>query len=47
MAREKFKKFLKFLTTRSVGTPTNIAVGPLGFQAELDVDPEGERNHSS
>ena len=25
----------------SLGIPTNIAVGQLGFRAELDVDPEG------
>lgn len=30
----------------SLGTPTNIAVGPLGFRAELDVDPKGERGFS-
>jgi len=23
------------------GIPTNIAVGSLGFQAELDIDPKG------
>jgi hypothetical protein len=26
----------------SLGIPTNIAVGPLGFQADLDVGPKGE-----
>ena len=30
----------------SLGIPTNIAVGPLGFRAELDIDPKGEQNHS-
>jgi len=25
----------------ALGIPTNIAVGPLGFRAELDVDPKG------
>ena len=30
----------------SLGIPTNIAAGPLGFQAELDIDPKGEQNHS-
>lgn len=30
----------------SLGIPTNIAVGPLGFQAELDIGPEGEQSHS-
>ena len=24
-----------------LGIPSNIAVGPLGFRAELDIDPEG------
>jgi len=28
----------------SLGIPTNIAVGPLGFRAELDVDPTGEES---
>jgi len=26
----------------SLGIPTNIAVGPLGFRAELDINPTGE-----
>ena len=30
----------------SLGIPTNIAVGPLGFRAELDVDPKGEQGCS-
>jgi len=25
-----------------LGIPTNIAAGPLGFQAELDIGPKGE-----
>ena len=25
----------------SLGIPTNIAIGPLGFRAELDIDPKG------
>ena len=28
----------------SLGIPTNIVTGPLGFGAELDIDPKGERN---
>ena len=27
----------------SLGIPTNIAVGSLGFRAELDIGPKGER----
>jgi len=27
----------------SLGIPTNIAVGPLGFRAELDIGPKGEQ----
>lgn len=26
----------------SLGIPTNIAIGPLGFRAELDLSPNGE-----
>ena len=29
----------------SLGIPTNIAAGPLGFRAELDIGPKGERSH--
>ena len=25
-----------------LGIPTNIATGPLGFQADLNIDPSGE-----
>ena len=28
----------------SLGIPTNIAVGPLGFRADLDIGPKGEQN---
>ena len=31
----------------SLGIPINIAVGPLGFRAELDIDPKGGRCRSS
>ena len=31
----------------SLGIPTNIAAGPLGFRAELDIDPKGERDRLS
>ena len=27
------------------GIPANIAAGPLGFRAELDINPEGEQPH--
>jgi len=27
-----------------LGIPTNIAVGPLGFRAELDIGPKGEKS---
>ena len=30
----------------SLGIPTNIAAGPLGFRAELDFDPKGEQSRS-
>ena len=29
-----------------LGIPTNIAVGPLGFRAELDIGPKGEQGRS-
>jgi len=28
----------------SLGIPTNVAVGPAGFQAELDIGPKGEQS---
>ena len=46
MPRKKSKKPFKFLTPHALGIPTNIAVGPLGFRAALEVDPTGERNRS-
>ena len=46
MASKKSKKPFRFLTAQSLGIPTNIAVGPLGFQAALDLNQEGERNRS-
>ena len=43
---KKSKKSLKSSQQHvSLGIPTNIAVGPLGFQAELDIDSEGEQSH--
>jgi hypothetical protein len=30
-----------------LGIPAGIAAGPLGFRAELDIDPKGEQSHSS
>ena len=42
---KKPKKSLKSSQRHvSLGIPTNIAVGPLGFRAELDVDSEGEQS---
>jgi hypothetical protein len=37
------------LTQRDIflGIPTNIAAGLLGFQADLDIGPEGEQNRAS
>jgi len=42
---KKPKKSLKY-SQRDVflGIPTNIAAGPLGFQAELNIAPKGERD---
>ena len=41
----RFKKFKKSYTLSqhpaSLGIPTHIAIGPLGFVADLDVDPAG------
>ena len=45
MPGKKSKKPFKFFTTHSLAIPANIAVGPLGFRAVVDVNPEGERNH--
>ena len=30
-----------------LGIPTNIAAGPLGFRAELDINPKGEQDRLS
>jgi len=30
----------------SLGIPTNVAIGPLGFRAELDIDPKGKQDVS-
>jgi hypothetical protein len=30
----------------ALGIPTNIAVGPLGFRAELDIGPKGKQSRS-
>ena len=29
-----------------LGLPTNVAAGPLGFRAELDIGPKGEETRS-
>ena len=43
---KKSKKSVKY-SQRDIflGISTNIAAGPLGFRAELEVGPNGERNH--
>ena len=42
---KKSKKSLKSSRRYiSMGIPTNIAVGPLGFRAELDTGAKGERS---
>ena len=45
MVGKKSKKLQKrFQKHLFLGIPTNIAVGPLGFRAELDTDPIGDKN---
>ena len=46
MVNKKSKKPFGFFTASSLGVPTNIAVGPLGFRAALDADAKGEQNRS-
>ena len=46
MPGKKSKKSSKAFTNLFLGIPTNIAVGPLGFQAALDVNPKGKQNRS-
>jgi len=41
---KRSKKSLKPSKHIFLGTPTNVAVGPLGFRAELDVGPKGEKS---
>ena len=44
MSGKKSKKPLRPLEKHLLfGIPANIAAGPLGFRAELDVNPKGER----
>ena len=45
MFNKKSKKPLK--KNLLMGIPTNIAVGPLGFRAELDIDPKSKPDHLS
>jgi len=46
MSLKRSKKSLKPLAPHLLlGIPTNIAAGPLGFRAELDVNPEGEEGY--
>jgi len=41
---KKSKKSLKSSRRHlSLGVPTNTAVGPVGFRAELDIGPKGEQ----
>ena len=42
MVGKRFKKPFKPQKYLSLGVPSNIAVGPLGFRAELDINPEGQ-----
>ena len=45
MFGKKSKKPLKHIREiASLGIPTNIAIGPLGFQTDLNVDPESEQD---
>ena len=47
MLSKKSKKSLKSSQRHiSLGLPTNIAVGPLGFRAQLDTDSKGRRDRS-
>jgi len=40
---KKSKKLLKSARGHiSLGIPTNVIAGPLGFRAELDIGPKGE-----
>jgi len=41
---KRSKKSLKPSPHIFLGIPTNIAAGPLGFRAELDVGPKGENS---
>ena len=44
---KKSKKSLKISQQHtSLGIPANIAVGPLGFRADLDIGPKGEQGRS-
>ena len=44
MPGEKSKKSFRASTNLLLGIPPNIAAGPLGFRAALDINPKGERN---
>ena len=46
MVGKRSKKPVKPQKHLLLGIPSNIAVGPLGFRAELDINPEGEWNRS-
>jgi hypothetical protein len=46
MLGKKPKKPSKPPTNLLLGITANVAVGPLGFRAVLDINPKGERNHA-
>ena len=46
MYSRKSKQSFKTSKSLWLAIPTNIALGPLGFRAALDVNPKGERNRS-
>ena len=41
---KRSKKSLKPFQHIFLGIPTNVAAGPLGFRAELDIGPKGEKS---
>lgn len=46
MPAKKSKKPSKLPKSLLLGIATNVAVGPLGFRAALDINPKGDRNRS-
>ena len=43
---KRFKKSSKSSQNIFLGIPTNIAAGSLGFRAELDIGPKGEKDYN-